>query len=58
MLIAQLLVSHRKATGLSRRKLAQKIGMDHCALKRFEDGGSLNARDLSKLLTFVFKEKK
>ncbi len=49
----QLLIRYRKSTGQSRRALAKEIGIEHTALKRFEEGSSIESDKWVKLMMWV-----
>lgn len=56
MIYGQMLKAYRAQEGLSLRKLARRVGIDHSSLCRIENGQSPDSVTMLKLFAWAFKD--
>lgn len=56
MTLAQLIADHRQANQITVRELAERIGIDHTRLWRFETGKGIMPEAMAKIMAWVQSE--
>lgn len=56
--LGRMLAAYRKSRGLSIRRMAREVGIDHNSLFRLEQGDSdsLSSRNLARIVVLLFKD--